>query len=432
MITISDKSFSLIRASFVFLFLIISIFIINNSAYATAIYYNDKELPVKAIYQKGNYYIFENEARGFFAYPINATENTDPYLLKLVSLDEIAKNNELQVMHDSFTNEIYLEKSINSFDTNYEEVVNPYQVYSYQALSEDLEKLSLQYPSLIKKHSIGKSEFGREIWAVALGRGEVNVLITGSHHAREWMTTTLCTKMIDYYAKAYQDNEMIDGINVRETLNKTTIWFIPMVNPDGVSLQQEGLSQFEKKEHQRLLDINKGSADFKTWKADALGIDLNKQYDLNWGNNINSVWSRGSKNYQGEYAHQSKEVIATVDLVEKIRPEILIAYHSSGEVIFWTGAVSNENYSRNKAMADKISNLTKYPLGSSNTASNPAGSMSPWFRATYDKPATTVEIGRYKGEYELPLTEWDRLWEKNKAVGLVTALEGYHNKVNRQ
>lgn len=56
------------------------------------------------------------------------------------------------------------------------------------------------------------------------------------------------------------------------------MWFVPMVNPDGVTLQQEELKAFPISLHASLLEMNEGSKNFKRWKANAKGIDLNRQY----------------------------------------------------------------------------------------------------------------------------------------------------------
>src|SRR5690606_4848826 len=135
---------------------------------------------------------------------------------------------------------------------------------------------------------VGKSEYGRDIYAVSLGKGEATSFINGSHHAREWLTTNLNMNMIDEYASAYRKNNSIDGFNVRRILNDTTIWFIPMVNPDGVILQQEGLQAYPKSMHNSLIAMNKGSRNFTRWKANIKGIDLNRQYDAGWSTIRNS------------------------------------------------------------------------------------------------------------------------------------------------
>ena len=89
--------------------------------------------------------------------------------------------------------------------------VDPTKKYTYTQLGKDIKELQQQYPDLVKVKTIGKSEYGRNIYAVSLGKGSAKVFINGSHHAREWMTTSLNMELIDQYAEAYKGNKKIGG-----------------------------------------------------------------------------------------------------------------------------------------------------------------------------------------------------------------------------
>lgn len=104
----------------------------------------------------------------------------------------------------------------------------------------DISELEKAYPNLISKRIIGQSVDGRNIYAVKLGKGKTEIMINGSHHAREYITTNLLMEMIDVYAYAYSKNLRVNGYPVRSILNNASIWFVPMVNPDGVTLVQKG------------------------------------------------------------------------------------------------------------------------------------------------------------------------------------------------
>lgn len=62
-----------------------------------------------------------------------------------------------------------------------------------------------------------------------------------------------------------------------------------MVNPNGVTLQQRGLNAFPKKDHANLIRMNAGSKNFKRWKANAKGVDLNRNFSVDWGTVKGSV-----------------------------------------------------------------------------------------------------------------------------------------------
>lgn len=155
--------------------------------------------------------------------------------------------------------------------------VNTKVAYTYNTLTGDVRNLSKKYPDLITYHSLTTTSYGRKIWAIKLGNGDTSILLHGAHHAREWMTSALLMKMLETYADAYENNKTIRGINPA-ILDNVSIWFVPMVNPDGVTLQQYGAYAFPAYIHAGLLEMNKGSYNFTRWKANLQGIDLNRQY----------------------------------------------------------------------------------------------------------------------------------------------------------
>ena len=309
-------------------------------------------------------------------------------------------------------------------------VVNPNQTYSYTKMVKDIKKLEKAYPELIEVEIIGQSEYGRDIYAVSLGKGDSTVFINASHHAREWITTNVNMNMIDKYANAYEKNGRIDGYDAQKILNNSTIWFIPMVNPDGVTLQQTGLTSFPKADHAKLIKMNDGSKNFKRWKANGKGIDLNRQYDARWkylgGGSVPKF-----KNYKGKSPESASETKAVLNFVEEIDPEIAISYHSSGQILFWKYGQTGSRYTRDRTYVKKISQMTGYRLISPNSYTG-GGGFSDWFSTALKKPAFTIEVAPYAGETQVPLKYFKKIWNENEGIGLYVAQEGAKLYDNRQ
>lgn len=111
---------------------------------------------------------------------------------------------------------------------------------------------------------IGYSAFGREIIAARAGDGKKRIIATAAIHARENVTASLVAEA----ALNYTGN--------------ATVWFIPLVNPDGAELVAQGAAAFgEAGEY--LIALNGGSRDFQKWKANARGVDLNVNFDAKFG-----------------------------------------------------------------------------------------------------------------------------------------------------
>jgi g-D-glutamyl-meso-diaminopimelate peptidase len=241
------------------------------------------------------------------------------------------------------------------------DLVNTHVTYTYPLMTKNIQQLKARYPDLVQVQSIGKTYFGRDIWAVKIGHGNTNVLINGSHHAREWMTTVLTMKMMEEYLKTYINNSTINGYNARNILSETSIWFVPMVNPDGVTLEQSGVKAFPKKYQAGLIKMNRGSRNFSSWKANARGVDLNRQYPPNWSAPT-GVNKPGPDGYKGTKPLQEKEVIALSNFTAKVKPKIALAYHTSGQIIYWNYHTQPQNTARDTAIAKKVSSYTGYRL----------------------------------------------------------------------
>ncbi|MNO44900.1 Gamma-D-glutamyl-L-diamino acid endopeptidase 1 [compost metagenome] len=303
-------------------------------------------------------------------------------------------------------------------------IVNPNQVYSYSIMQRDIEKLASAYPELISYETLGQTKYGRELWAIKIGRGESVLFLNGSHHAREWMTTTLLMKMIDTYAAAYYNNADISKYNIRDLLDKVTIWIVPMVNPDGVTLSQQGTAGLSSSLAKTLKQYNGNSTNFNRWKANMQGLDLNRQYPANWSQIRNSKGYPWYQNYKGTKPAQAVEVQMMMDFTHKIDPEYTIAYHSSGEILFWHFNTSSKNVARDKSIAADLSKLTGYSLVK--PEKNPSGGgYKDWFIQEFGRPGFTIEIGEYAGERSLPLSAFNVIWAENKEVPLYSAQKSY-------
>lgn len=318
----------------------------------------------------------------------------------------------------------YIHKNDVSF-TKTSSIVNPYKTYTYHNMVNDIIQLQRMYPDLIQYKIVGKSEYGRNIYAVGIGKGKATTFINGSIHAREWISTSLNMYMIENYAKAYQANNRIKGYNVRNILNNTTIWFMPMVNPDGVTLQQQGLKAFPKKDHAKLIKYNGGSNNFKRWKANAKGVDINRNFSVDW-HNQNSPKGPSYQNYRGPKPLSSKEAQTVVKFVNEINPQMTINYHSSGRILYWAYKQTGSRYTRDLTYARKVSSLTGYRLIPKGQDSKGGGFLQ-WFTETKKKPSLTPELAPYVGNTNpSPTKHFANIWRENQAVGLYAAQESYN------
>ena len=103
--------------------------------------------------------------------------------------------------------------------------------YSSSILQINLDSLKRLYP-FIEVTSAGRSINNTDIPVIKIGNGNREVFYSASFHANEWITTPLVMKFLADYAYCYQNNLPIFGYNAQNLYNFTTIYIMPMVNPD--------------------------------------------------------------------------------------------------------------------------------------------------------------------------------------------------------
>lgn len=299
-------------------------------------------------------------------------------------------------------------------------ILSPKKTLSYDEMIYMMNVFARVYPEFTKLEEIGKSVEGRPILALKVGNGKKEVLFDAALHAREHMTTNVLMEMVDTYTHHYYNGTNFGNYNVRQTLDQVSIWFVPMMNPDGVTLVQKGMNGV--KNGVLAKSINNGSTNFARWKANIRGVDLNRNFDAPWALISNSTGKPTYMNYRGPRAFSEPESIALRDFVNRHSFKTNISYHSSGNILYWFNFQGATNYKRDYAFVSKIRAVTgqaiippMYRIGS--------GSSADWFILTKKMPGITVEIAPYAGEKPVPLEYWDRVWSQHKTIGLLTAKE---------
>src|SRR5688572_20468158 len=98
----------------------------------------------------------------------------------------------------------------------------------FNAITARMRELAELAPDRVTMHAIGTSLENRTLWALRIGSGPKPMLINGTQHAREWLATMTTTCIADRLVREYDTNAAI-----RAFADATTLWVVPVVNPDG-------------------------------------------------------------------------------------------------------------------------------------------------------------------------------------------------------
>lgn len=114
-------------------------------------------------------------------------------------------------------------------------IVSTNVFYNSNILRQNLSLLLRTYPFL-NVQTVGNSVLVKPIYVIRLGRGPKKVFYSASIHANEWITTPVLMKFVEDYCISYVNRSNLYGYSVRSLFNSTSIYIMPMVNPDGVDL----------------------------------------------------------------------------------------------------------------------------------------------------------------------------------------------------
>ncbi|MBV9773308.1 MAG: hypothetical protein JO040_05130 [Gemmatimonadetes bacterium] len=213
---------------------------------------------------------------------------------------------------------------------------------TFRSLHADLDALRASAPAGIVDSgvtTVGRSEQGRELWAIRIGRNPaVPVLIAGCHHAREWISVEIPYLFAEFLVRSYDTDP-----TVRRLVDSRDIWVVPMINPDG-------------HEH-TVLHNRMWRKNFPT-AAGRQKVDLNRNYDTAFWNTPRGQFSDdpSSQLFRGRSSGYAREVRAMQDLIRTQRFRATLDFHSFGRFVLfpWSGRTAAPPDAAQDAMATRL------------------------------------------------------------------------------
>ncbi len=266
----------------------------------------------------------------------------------------------------------------------------------YNEISARLRALAALAPDRVALQAIGGSIDGRPLWALRIGghrSGATRMLVDGTQHAREWLAAMATTCVADRLVRDYDTDPAI-----RDFVDRTELWVVPVVNPDGYQYTWSTDRYWRKNRHGRS------------------GVDLNRNFSVAWGGS-GSSGNQFSETYRGEYAFSEPETIALRDLVAREGITLHIDFHTYSQlVLFPWGYTSSPANDRDRfaAVGDRMASAMfathemHYKLMQAVELLPAAGTMMDWMYGEAKALSFTIELrpdgwpGRGRGGFVAP------------------------------
>ncbi len=206
--------------------------------------------------------------------------------------------------------------------------------HSYDDMIEHISLMQTEFPALVKVMEVGKSVEDRTVYAVKISdnvdtdesTNEGVVYYDALTHAREPMGLETHLYYMWWLLENYGTDEEATYL-----LDHRELYFIPIVNPDGYVYNQT---------------TNPNGGGF--WRKNrrdngggCFGIDLNRNYDNEWGNTIGASPNPCDDRYHGTAPFSEPETQNVRDFVAQIQPSIAFSCHTYSDVFLCPNAFDN-------------------------------------------------------------------------------------------
>lgn len=213
--------------------------------------------------------------------------------------------------------------------------------YSWDEIVELFYDISAH--SIAQVEIIGRSEKGRDIYSVRVGKGSRLILLTGGVHAKETAGTMYILKQLCSLLSSYS----VGNEQAMKLLNEFSVVAVPCVNPDG----------------RAIMELDEGI----DWRANDAGIDLGMnfpcanagQFSPESSQNYHST-EPGASDYPGEHLGSESETQALIGWLEEYidSAAVFIDYEQYGRYTHGSGVYLSVQ--AQKASDDLAMNLAEF------------------------------------------------------------------------
>lgn len=266
---------------------------------------------------------------------------------------------------------------------------------------------------------IGMSCLGQPLYALRMGNpyADTRVLIQASMHGREWINTQIVMAQMEDY---------LNEEKYAALLHNACLLFLPMINPDGVRIAQEGAGWIRDESARALVEhlIAESGEQHDQWKSNGRGVDLNRNFDAQWhiAFDPRETAGPGYSAYRGECPASEPESKALLAITADFDPTVTLSYHSRGEYVYWFFHQTGRDLLRDEKIALHLADLSGYAVTRKEDVSvDSGGGYKDWCVEKLHIPAFTIENGADDWGIPVPISRFDEIYRKAKDLTAAAA-----------
>lgn len=261
-------------------------------------------------------------------------------------------------------------------------------ICTYEKLYYTLWELAGRYGSFCQFRAVGNSHDDRLIPMLEVGSGSQMIFCVAGIDGTQRLLPQLLTKMAEEYCRNYECNwQLEDFYPVRKLLDKIRICFLPVLNPDGYEINQNGFASVRNPIYRQMLRMQ--SIPAKDFGYNARGVDICHNFPT-----IHYIRSR-----MGEEPGSENETKALIRIVQEYGGRGLITFGQTGrEIVYYHGEMGLGGLSKSYRLARHMQKTSSYRLEKEPDTSGSGkkfkgmGTPEQYYIQTIKQPAFRIKV----------------------------------------
>ena len=239
---------------------------------------------------------------------------------------------------------------------------------SFENIYYSLWEIAGRYSSFCQFRVIGNSHDERMIPMLEVGTGAQMIFCVAGINGTQALLPELLLKMAGEYCRAYECGWKLDEFyEVKKLLDKIRICLIPILNPDGYEIRQNGFGAIRNPVYRQMLRMQ--SIPAEDFGYNARGMDISHNFPT-----VHYIRSR-----MGEEPASENETKALIRIIQEYDGRGLLTFAQSGrEIIYYHCQQGVGSLPKSYRLARHMQKSSSYHLEREQMTDRPGKNLREW------------------------------------------------------